>query len=168
MLPHLQGGHARAFHEHFSPSCPSSCPGRRGPPVNSFSNYPQPPPTMMPSGRHPHLGKVLLFLDALRKGSWIALIKLLDHICLPMYGAPPLDASKLHPAFSGLFYQQRRNIHHHSSRPQAPPPPPPPRLPSAAPALAPPPPPALSMMDPARTSPIFYGYCANQADKAKM
>jgi len=59
MLPHLQGGHARAFHEHFSPACPSGCPGRRGPPVNSFSNYPQPPPIMMPSGRHPHLGKVL-------------------------------------------------------------------------------------------------------------
>ncbi|KFH63594.1 hypothetical protein MVEG_10288 [Podila verticillata NRRL 6337] len=144
MLPHLAGNQQR-HHAHFTASCPLNCPARRS---------------------HPHAAP-------------------------PVQGSfPRLDASKLHPAFSGLFYQQRRS-HFHQAHASIPSPPslqqdihmspastrscnchqtphhPTIQCISVQPLAPPPPPPLPPMMDPARTSPIFYGYAPNH-DKAKM
>ncbi|OAQ35178.1 hypothetical protein K457DRAFT_651352 [Linnemannia elongata AG-77] len=181
MLPHLNqsrpGAHTRSsHHEHYTGSCPLSCPARRATHHHTSQHYPN--ASAGPAPFHPH--------------------------------HPNLDASKLHPAFSGLFFQQRRT--YTTMQQQQPPPlpqnhiglnspgwpsiqPPPPgtaglgdvRLQQEAPILdhyagggggggggvgsavgggggGPSP---MMMMDPARTSPIFYGY-ASKPDKPKM
>ncbi|KAF9126001.1 hypothetical protein BGW39_006993 [Mortierella sp. 14UC] len=172
MLPHLNqsrlGAQPRSHHEHYTGSCPLSCPARRTP---SHHHYPTSGQPFQP--HHPHL-----------------------------------DASKLHPAFSGLFFQQRRTYTsaQHPHAPQQPPP----HMSFNTPggvggvggmSTVPPPPGVVTgpgdprmqgapmldhfaiaasgaggvgcggngpvTMDPARTSPIFYGY-SSKPDKPKM
>ncbi|KAK3839929.1 MAG: hypothetical protein J3R72DRAFT_173161, partial [Linnemannia gamsii] len=174
MLPHLNqsrpGAHSRSYHEHYTGSCPLSCPARKGSPSQHYLSGGQ---SFQP--HHPHL-----------------------------------DASKLHPAFSGLFFQQRRTYTTNSQHPQAPHQPPPQMAFNHLGAgvggvtTVPPPPGVITgpgdprmqgggpmldhfaiatsgapggggggcgggpaMMDPARTSPIFYGY-STKPDKPKM
>ncbi|KAI7827551.1 hypothetical protein BC939DRAFT_444617 [Gamsiella multidivaricata] len=153
MLPHLTSGspaYQRA-HQHYSASCPLDCPARRNP--HQSLHYPSHNSTRYTSAaRHPHL-----------------------------------DPSVLHPAFSGLFFQQRRS-HVTQSFPQGLPVPPlalanvpiSSPLPSSSSSPSPLQPQSLTLqrntfataaepvlMDPARVSPIFFGYSPNP-DKAKM
>ncbi|KAI8359481.1 hypothetical protein B0O80DRAFT_440368 [Mortierella sp. GBAus27b] len=76
-----------------------------------------------------------------------------QHYNAPARHTSQFDSSVLHPAFSGLFFQQRRV---HTTQTSA----------SASPS-SPPPTGAGPTMDPSRISPIFFGYSSNP-DKPKM
>ncbi|KAF9977582.1 hypothetical protein BGZ73_005565 [Actinomortierella ambigua] len=76
------------------------------------------------------------------------------------HGQPPfLDPAKQHPAFAGTTFYQQRRVHVTMTPPHATPPQP---LSSSTSSTSLP-----AMLDPARTSPIFYGYVP-KTDKPKM
>ncbi|KAG0231089.1 hypothetical protein BGW42_000506 [Actinomortierella wolfii] len=76
------------------------------------------------------------------------------------------DPAKSHPAFEGMTFYQQRRVHVNSAHPfplSTPPPPPPASAhpPDSTPSTIP------ALLDPARTSPIFYGYIP-KTEKPKM
>lgn len=178
MMPHLAGNQQR-HHAHFTASCPLNCPARR-----SHQSH-----ASLVQESFPRLGNELGAFSFYVMGQ-CGYVRSQGSNSLHSPLSAFIDASKLHPAFSGLFYQQRRTLFTQAHNPSIPPPlslhdqinmnpsntrschchdaahhPTIQCMSVQRPGVPPPPPP--SMMDPARTSPIFYGYAPNH-DKAKM
>lgn len=118
MLPHLNqsrpGAHTRSsHHEHYTGSCPLSCPARRATHHHTSQHYPNASAGPAPfHPHHPNLGKYtrersifcFVFLLYIR----LSVLQVTHGISNLARFFCHLDASKLHPAFSGLFFQQRR------------------------------------------------------------